>query len=70
MREERAEAEKATMSDALTHVSIQRYFSVHPADLSEGVRRRFFLSRSTKATEQLSRHLAVAISGRATVIPR
>lgn len=42
MREERAEAEKATMSDALTHVSTQTPFSIHPADLSEGIRRRFF----------------------------
>ena len=28
MREERAEAEKATMSDALTHVSTERSFSI------------------------------------------
>ena len=38
MREERAEAEKATMSDALTHVSSETSFSIYPAELSEGIR--------------------------------
>jgi len=39
MREERAEAEKATMSDALTHVNTQTPFSIYPANLPEGIRR-------------------------------